>query len=335
MKYLVSVFILSIVCFQSCEKSGVDIDIVSVTQLAVWNEARHNAFTDLIRFDDNYYCVFREAHSHNSYDGKLKVVRSIDGEKWDSFSLLSLPGKDLRDPHFFIDNNNLLSVATNARDKNDIEENVVYKLHNSGFIQINVDNDYRLWGFSKFRDTLYSIGYNTKQACFSRFNSQKSKIALFENRDSACTSFGTVAVDNWITNNFECPSESSIVFTPDSTLITIVRDEFDQGESHIGISKFPFKKWDWKQFPYFVRGPKLALLPDGRFFLCAASMIDFDKTYYAIINPNDFSLEKIKVFPSAGDTGYPGVIIEGNTALVSYYSSHEGNSRVYIQRINY
>jgi hypothetical protein len=64
-------------------------------------------------------------------------------------------------------------------------------------------------------------------------------------------------------------------------------------------------------------------------------MENYDITYYAIINPSDFSVEKIRAFPSGGDSGYPGVIIEGATALISYYSSHEGNARIYMYRLNY
>lgn len=30
----------------------------------IWNKSKHNAFTDLIRFDDQWYCVFREASEH-------------------------------------------------------------------------------------------------------------------------------------------------------------------------------------------------------------------------------------------------------------------------------
>ncbi len=333
-KYFVSALTL-IMLFLSCKKS-IDIDLVSAAEVTVWNEAPHNAFTDLIHFNNIYYCVFREGSSHDSYDGKIRIVRSMDGETWESFSLISLKDKDLRDPHFFIDNNDSLSIATNARNNNNSYENIVYKLQNINFSQVNVDNDYWLWSFSKFRDTLYSMGYNTKQTCFNTFvNSAKSKIMLFNNTDPECTSFGKVAVENLTTSSFECPCEAAMTFTTDSNLITIVRDEKIQKASHIGRSKFPFSYLQWQEFPYFVRGPKLALLPDGKLFLAAASMFDYDRTYYAIINPKDFSVEKIRVFPSGGDTGYPGVIIEGNTALISYYSSHEGNARVYIERIIY
>jgi hypothetical protein len=340
MKYSTVLCMLFAVCLQSCKKGVYAYtDIESLKRLAVWDASPFNAFTDLIRFNGSYYCVFREGSSHTSDDGRIRILKSIDGNQWNSFGLLSLPRKDLRDSHFFIDNNNILSVAINARDIYATRQNIIYKLINGEFIkasQVNVDNDYLLWSFSKFKDSLYSIGYNIKQACYSGTINQKPKLSLFKNIDTTCTSFGNVPVRNWINGSFECPSEASTVFTPDSTMITIVRDQDILNYSHIGISKFPFNNWTWKKFPYFIRGPKLALLPNGKLFLCAASLIDVFTTYYVILDPkNNFSVDKIKIFPSGGDSGYPGVIIEGNTALVSYYSSHEGNARVYIDRIVY
>ena len=41
--------------------------IVSVQK--IWARAPHNAFTDLIRFNDRWFCVFREGQAHVSPDG--------------------------------------------------------------------------------------------------------------------------------------------------------------------------------------------------------------------------------------------------------------------------
>ena len=37
----------------------------------IWDAAPHNAFTDLVRFKDRWFCVFREGATHVSPDGKL------------------------------------------------------------------------------------------------------------------------------------------------------------------------------------------------------------------------------------------------------------------------
>lgn len=336
MRYFFSLFLL-VIFAQSCTKDL--IKAVSGTKITEWNEAQHNAFTDLIKFEGVYYCAFREASGHDSLDGNIRIIRSLDSKKWEAFAfILSQAGEDFRDGHFYIDNNNELSIAIHSRLKYQVFKNYIYKLTNNQFVQsanAGIDKDYWLWNFAKNNNELYSIGYNLKQVCFSSANSQKLKIALFHNADTMCTSFANSTLNNWINSDFQCPSEASLVFTGDSNLIAIVRDGATEGSSHIGIAKFPYEDWNWQKFPYFVRGPKLALLPDGKLFLSAGSMVNYDNTYYAILDPNTFNVEKIRVFPSGGDNGYPGVIIEGNTALISYYSSHQGNARIYIERITY
>jgi hypothetical protein len=336
MRRIIALCLLLVLFFQACKKDA--IGYISETDLTVFNAAPNNAFTDLINYNDIYYCSFREATSHESNDGKIRVVKSTDGKSWTDFDLITMNNYDLRDPHFFINNHKQLCIGTNERDVHDNRKNLIYVLNGNSFEQLSAvktDNDYWLWGFSTLKDTTYSIGYNIDQECFNSLNSRKSKIMLFKNSNADTINFENAVSQTWITENFKCPCEASVIFTTDNTAIAIARDEHTPGESHIGFSEYPFTNWQWQTFPYFVRGPKLALLPDGRVFLAAGSLVNYDKTYYAILNPKTFSVEKIKAFQSGGDTGYPGVIVEGNTALISYYSSHEGNARVYITRITY
>ncbi|HPD29783.1 MAG TPA: hypothetical protein PLL20_07300 [Phycisphaerae bacterium] len=75
-------------------------EIVSVKR--IWDAAPHNAFTDLIRFQDKWYCTFREGEGHVGGDGKLRVLESVDGDKWSSAALLTEEGVDLRDPKLSI-----------------------------------------------------------------------------------------------------------------------------------------------------------------------------------------------------------------------------------------
>src|SRR5205085_3698861 len=57
-----------------------------------------NAFTDLIRFKDVWYCCFREGGTHLAADGAIRVITPQDGEKWTRAARLTRPGADLRDP---------------------------------------------------------------------------------------------------------------------------------------------------------------------------------------------------------------------------------------------
>ena len=63
----------------------------------IWDRGVHNAFTDLIRFGDEWICVFREGDGHVSPDGVLRVIASDDGQAWDAVGRIEDPTADLRD----------------------------------------------------------------------------------------------------------------------------------------------------------------------------------------------------------------------------------------------
>jgi hypothetical protein len=74
-------------------------DVVSTR---IWDEAPHNAFTSLTRFESFFYCTFREGKNHvpkdTSENGKIRIIKSKDGKKWTSAALLKSTEYDLRDP---------------------------------------------------------------------------------------------------------------------------------------------------------------------------------------------------------------------------------------------
>ena len=69
--------------------------LVSVAR--IWDAGAHNAFTDLIRWRNRWYCTFREGDAHVGGDGRIRVLVSADGDKWTSAALVSEAGIDLRD----------------------------------------------------------------------------------------------------------------------------------------------------------------------------------------------------------------------------------------------
>ena len=65
----------------------------------IWDQGKHNAFTDLLRFKDRWYCVFREGDGHVGGDGKIRVLTSPDGKGWEPAALLTekgIPGSDIK-----------------------------------------------------------------------------------------------------------------------------------------------------------------------------------------------------------------------------------------------
>ena len=83
--------------------------IVSVAR--IWDAGARDAFTDLIRWRDHWYCTFREGDAHVGGDGRLRVLDSTDGKKWKSAALVRETGVDLRDPKLSITPDDRLMIT--------------------------------------------------------------------------------------------------------------------------------------------------------------------------------------------------------------------------------
>ena len=70
----------------------------------IWGDgSTHCAFTSLIEYKGKYYCAFREGFSHifnekGEADGRIHIISSPDGDKWETAAIIAKAGFDLRDP---------------------------------------------------------------------------------------------------------------------------------------------------------------------------------------------------------------------------------------------
>src|SRR5688500_13440173 len=85
-------------------------ELISVEK--IWDKAPHNAFTDLIRYQDQWLCAFREGKAHVSDDGTVRILSSKDAVKWESWAQVQMAGVDLRDPKLCVTPERKLMVTT-------------------------------------------------------------------------------------------------------------------------------------------------------------------------------------------------------------------------------
>ena len=71
-------------------------EVVSVQK--IWDKGGHNAFTDLVRFRNLFFCCFRETAEAVGGDGAIRIMISSSGDNWVNYTTISEPGVDLRDP---------------------------------------------------------------------------------------------------------------------------------------------------------------------------------------------------------------------------------------------
>lgn len=96
MKLIYRTCILTLGLFDSFSTIGQPASELQLLEIRkIWDKAPHNAFTGLIRFNERWFCVFREGEDYVSPDGALRVITSKDGDNWESAALVTASDMDL------------------------------------------------------------------------------------------------------------------------------------------------------------------------------------------------------------------------------------------------
>jgi len=132
------------------------------------------------------------------------------------------------------------------------------------------------------------------------------------------------------------PNETSIVFKGD-TAFCLLRRDGENKTGLLGISVPPYLKWEWKDLGVRIGGPQMILLPDGR-FLAAVRLYKTDswhpaRTSLCWFDPWSGKLSEVLTLPSGGDTSYAGLVFHAGLLWVSYYSSHEEKTAIYLAKV--
>jgi hypothetical protein len=322
-------FLLAARCFAD---AGAGLALLSVER--IWDKAPHNAFTDLIRFNDRWVCAFREAPAHKGgvKDSRMRVLASTDAMGWESVGELADPRGDIRDAKLAIlpDGRFMLLTAIQLFDQTSgqTHQSIAFFSRDlkewEGPIDVAEPN-FWLWGIKFHKGVGYSIGYGT---------AGKRQAQLFRTRDGV--TFERVGEPLKVDAPF--PNENAIHFDEDDIARLLLRCDPRSGEdktafAYVGSARPPYTDWTLKRSNLRVGGPALTRTPDGR--LLGAGRLYEPKPRMSLfwVDPDAAMLTESLTFPSGGDTSYPGLVWRDGVLHVSYYSSHEGKSSIYFARI--
>lgn len=305
------------------------LDVVDVRK--IWDQAPHSAFTDLIRFRDAWWCAFREGQGHVSPDGRIRVLTSADGTDWQPAALLGSSRGDLRDPKLCLTPAGELMLTTAvARRAPDPESHHSLAWFSSdgrawGSPVDMGDPNYWLWRVTWHQGTAYSIGYAT---------GGERGVRLYASRDGR-------RFEALVPNLFDrgYPNETGVVFLPDETFVCLLRRDGEADSAQLGTARPPYTSWQWRDLGANVGGPVLIRLPDeagsaaGQ-VLAAGRLYDGRvRTAVLAVDMDQGALRELANLPSSGDSSYPGLVWHAGQLWMSYYSSHEGPSSIYLARL--
>ncbi|MDG1896375.1 MAG: exo-alpha-sialidase [Fuerstiella sp.] len=294
----------------------------------IWDKAPHNAFTDLVRHNGRWYCVFREGSKHVSPDGSLRVITSADGVQWTSLALISHPTDDLRDAKISVtpDGRFLLNGAGMRADKTIRYHSMSWLSADKGLTWDNGrrigDPGFWLWRTQWHDGTAYTMGYETYR------DRSRRTLRLYSSSDGA--SFSSLVSKVNVPNGV---GEDRILFLEDGSALCLLRHETGSKNGLLGKSKPPFKEWTWKELNLRIGGPNMIQLPDGRILAATRLYAPRTRTSLSWIDPEAGTMTECLKLPSGGDTSYAGMVLQEGVVWISYYSSHEEKTCIYLAKV--
>ncbi len=315
----------------------------------IWSGSAHNAFTDLCKFKDAWYCVFREGSKHVSPDGAMRVLKSTNLLDWESAAKITSERGDLRDAKLTVTPSGqlMLSGAAALLPSAGARHQSLCWLSNDGTnwseaVPIGQPN-YWLWRTTWHEHRAYSVGYSTG----SSPDGGQRHIRLYKSDDGRTFD---VLVPAIFSGGY--PNETSLLFDSQDVAHCLLRRDGEDASALLGRAQPPYTNWTWKDTGTRFGGPHVIKLPDGRVFaagrLYTSKTVDGRtvnnvRTSICRLNLDTGQLTEVIRLPSGGDTSYPGLVWHDEHLWVSYYSSHESgeiesnpecHSSIYIAKID-
>lgn len=325
-------FLFCISCTSQDEDDNDDLLIRRVTDIS----DKHQAFTDLVYFNNQFFLAFREADKHAyGQDGVIKLLVSQDGFNWNFIKEFSVSGTDLRDPKFAINKNNLALYVHGSKYEN--KKAATYTDYNSKYSSLGQWGDLKNvvldnlklttgkisgneswpWRITWYNGKAYSVGYNGN-GIFDLYQSDEGN--FFKN----IKSFSDIG---------KLPTESTLRVSNKGEFFILARR--NNGSALIGRTFDINGKWDWSSEipiqnfggPNFLFAKNNSMIISGR---------ENDQVVLGQFDIVTKTYKRLLTIKSGGDCSYPGMVIKDDYLWVSYYSSHESSTgtAIYIAKIN-
>ena len=306
----------------------------------IWGDgSTHCAFTSLIEYKGTYYCAFREGFSHifnekGEADGRIHIISSPDGGKWETAAIIAKAGFDLRDPKLSVTpkgelmvlmgcslykNQKLESTSTLAAfSKNGRKFSAPKQVK----VSSSAAQDFAwLWRVTWHKGTGYGVSYFKA--------GDQNKLELLTTRDG---------LEYNVVKTFDIagyPNETTVRFAADDRMLLFVRRESGNRSAMLLSAMPPYTGWKQKELGFFCGGPDAYVFPDGRTLLGGREthIPSHPKTMIYCGNA-DGDFHETLILPSLDDNSYPSFLKVGDEMWITYYSCHEtAKPSIFLARI--
>ncbi|MFC1603796.1 hypothetical protein ACFL5F_02105 [Planctomycetota bacterium] len=323
--------ILSMACYPAQKTAG-GLPKVKVTNIRrVFHNGLHNAFTDLVRFKDNFYLTFRSCPDGHMVHptSSIIILSSTDTKQWKQVHRFNVDKRDTRDPHFLVFKNKLFvytgtwysGETTLKYEDYDLNKHLGYAAWSKDGVNwhspvmLEGTFGHYIWRANTFDGKAYLCGRRKKNfAVAPRGEGSIVESAMLESDDGLI--WRTRALFQETRGD-----ETAFQFEADGSIIAIGRRGRDNAQ--LLRSKPPYTQWQRTELDRYIGGP-LLIRWGGRYVVGGRKTIG-DKgsktSMYWLVN---YQLHEFAELPSGGDNSYPGFVeLSPKRAVMSWYSSHE------------
>jgi hypothetical protein len=315
---------------------------------AVWTEPGYFMCTDLIRFEGQLYCTFREGVGHvpgpSGVNGRIRILRAEDpaGHGWKTAALLEEAGVDLRDPKLSITPDARLMVIMGGsfyRGEARLGMHGRVSFSDAKGASFSAPQPIVLpEGIATKHDWLWRVTWHEGTAWGSLYCAPKEGprgLHLVKSRDG-------ITWENVTALDVPAPSETTLRFDAAGTMFAWIRTSGKPQDAFTGTARAPYTQWEFKRIGETFGGPNFVALPGGG-WLAGARLDQRPPFNHTAIGTLDFqrgTFTRLFALPSRGengDNGYPGFVVdeERGEVLVSYYSAHERKlPAIYLARLD-
>jgi hypothetical protein len=290
----------------------------------IWEQAGHNAFTDLTRFQNLFYCCFRESSSATG-EGVIRILLSSTGKVWIDQGTIAEAGTDLRDPKLIVtpDNKRLYLLCAG------------HSAAQGRQSRYATTQDGKVWTpLQKLLakgDTLWRATINPADKRFyaASFNIHPNSGGPAPEPEWSLKTYASTDGSVWQLSSIMQvpgqPAETTLRFLKDGSALALVARQGGDRRGAIGLAKAPYREWTWASAGVPLGGPNFIELPNGRLIAGSRGFGATPGAHMVLYTLTSNSLTPLLELPSGGDCSYPGLYWHDDVLHVTYYSSHEGN----------
>ncbi len=297
----------------------------------VFHDGEHNAFTDLVRFQDTFYLTFRSCPDGHMVHptASIIILASKDAQEWRQVHRFQVEQRDTRDPHFLVFRDKLFvytgtwysGTTALPRDDYDLNKHLGYAAWSDDGttwhspIMLEGTFGHYVWRAAALGDKAYLCGRRKVGfAVAPRGEGKEVESLMLESDDGLIwrkrAVFQEIAGD-----------ETAFLFEPDGSVLAVGRR--GGGPAQLLRSSPPYTNWDRKDLDRYIGGPLLTKW-GGRYLVGGRKTTKESGAKTSLCWLVGDQLHEFAELPSGGDNSYPGFVeLAPGRALVSYYSSHE------------